>query len=314
MAKHIILVHGRHFKPNANALKRGWIDALTHGVERDCDKRTLNNFKKVKKSMAYYGHLSNAFLSKNPGPGWTKKREENDIADRKIALKDLKQYGSRDFKKIRYKDVKNLSSVVAQALADFVSGPLSFIGVGDYLVGKVAPDMPHYWNKDDPFGSDVRWCITQPLEKALKAGDDVLLIAHSLGTMACYDVLWKFSYYGEYQHIRDKKINTFVTIGSPLADENVKKELKGAELNGKRRFPHNIGKWVNISAHDDYIAHDSEVRNDFKKMVTMKMIGSITDKKVYNMSVRGKHSNPHHGAGYLIHPETIKVVKAWLQK
>ncbi len=46
----------------------------------------------------------------------------------------------------------------------------------------------------------------------------------------------------------------------------------------------------------------------------MKMIGSITDKKIYNMAVRGKHSNPHHGAGYLIHPETIKVVKAWLQK
>lgn len=32
------------------------------------------------------------------------------------------------------------------------------------------------------------------------------------------------------------------------------------------------------------------------------------------LSVRGKESNQHHGAGYLIHPETIKVVKAWLNR
>ena len=181
MSKHIILVHGRHFKPAATQLKRNWVDALEHGIARDYDQRMLAKFKKVKKTLVYYGDLSNAFLGKSSGKIWTKKREAADTADRKLALAALKQYSSRDFNKTNYKKVRNLVDVFKGVAADVFSGPLSLLGIGDEIVGKVAPDMAHYWNPDFQFGSDVRWRLTRVLEKALKAGDDIMLVSHSLG-------------------------------------------------------------------------------------------------------------------------------------
>ena len=35
MAKRIILVHGRGFKPDKAVLERTWAAAITHGLERD---------------------------------------------------------------------------------------------------------------------------------------------------------------------------------------------------------------------------------------------------------------------------------------
>ena len=162
----------------------------------------------------------------------------------------------------------------------------------------VAPDMEHYWNADSQFGSDVRWRLTVELKKAFERGDDILLIAHSLGSIASYDVLWKFSHYAEYKNNKktcDKKINTFITIGCPLGDENVKKQLKGTQAKFERRFPHNIGRWVNFAAEDDYISHDPTMSNDYKQMKKLKLITSITDKKIHNMAVHDGNSNPHQG-------------------
>lgn len=218
MAKHIILIHGRSYKPNAVSLKRNWVGALAYGIERDHGKRALNKFKKARKTMAYYGDLTNTFLGKHTGKRWTKKRE----------------------------------------------------------------------------------------------ADDILLIAHSLGSIVSYDVLWKFSHYGEYQHIRNKGINTLATIGSPLGDEIVKDELKGSNAKFRRRYPQNIGCWINFAAEDDYIAHDPTLANDFKRMVQFGLTSSITDKHIYNMAIRWDNSNPHHGTGYLIHPQMSRITTDWL--
>lgn len=312
MAKHIILVHGRHYKPDRANLKRNWVAALEHGIERDYDKRALNKFKKAKKSMAYYGHLSNQFLGKHTGKRWTKKRDVADVVDRKKALAALKQYGTGEFTKSNYRKIINLDNVVKEAVANVFAGPLSLFGIGDEIVAMVAPDMEHYWNPDAAFGSDVRWQLTRELEKALKADDDILLVSHSLGTVVSYDVLWKFSHYGEYQGLRGKSINTLVTLGSPLGDENVKKQLKGSAATGYRRYPNNIGRWINIAAEDDFISHDPTLASDFKKMVSLGLTSSISDKHIYNMAFRDGHSNPHHGTGYLLHPEMSRVVKSWL--
>ena len=64
--------------------------------------------------------------------------------------------------------------------------------------------------------------MTEPLAKALSQDDDILILSHSLGTVIAYDVLWKFSYCGEWQDIRNKKVSMLVTLGSPLGDEAVK--------------------------------------------------------------------------------------------
>jgi len=316
MSKKIILVHGRSYKPNKKILKRNWIDATQYGINRDFGEKELAKFNQLKPKieMAYYGDLSNDFLSKHGDGLWTEQREKDDIADRKEALLALKKYGARDFTKRNYNKIRDLSDVLKEAAANILSGPLSIFGIGDDLVEMVAPDMGHYWNLDDEFGSNVRWRLTEILTKAMGAGEDILLVAHSLGTIVCYDVLWKISHYGEYKKLREKgyKNITLITIGSPLGDENVKDQLKGADASGYRRYPQNIKRWINFAAEDDFISHDSTVKNDFRDMKKFGLDPNISDKEIYNMSIREGNSNPHHSTGYLIHPKFSQAVVSWL--
>ena len=94
--------------------------------------------------------------------------------------------------------VLNASKIsINTKVADSFGGFLETIGLAEPLIRTFAEDIEHYWNTDSAFGTDVRWRLTKPLLNALKEGDNIFLVSHSLGTMIAYDVLWKFSHYGE---------------------------------------------------------------------------------------------------------------------
>ena len=115
----------------------------------------------------------------------------------------------------------NGQSSMWETFADFAD-LLPLAALSDRIISRKLPDIKQYLNVDEKFGSDVRWRLTEPLAKALRQGDDILILSHRLGTVLAYDVLWKFSYYGEWQDIRNKKVSMLVTLGSPLGDESVK--------------------------------------------------------------------------------------------
>jgi hypothetical protein len=75
---------------------------------------------------------------------------------------------------------------------------------------------------------------------------------------------------------------------------------------------HNISRWANVAAEDDYICYDQEIQNDYQKMCKWGMIDNISDKRIFNLAVRRGKSNPHHSTGYLIHPVVSKSVAGWL--
>ena len=303
--KRIIYVHGRGYKPNKDTLKDNWDEALIAGLQRDYNLSTVQKFKSTKKEMAYYGDLTNIFLKKR------RKLfiydEKNDIIDRSECLNRLKSYSDSDFQNSTYSNLPGKDSI-KKIFAHLTSKPLYMLGLGNFVVGLVAPDMKHYWNPDDKFGSDVRWRLTEVLKDAFDKKDEILLISHSLGTIIAYDVLWKFSYYGEYRDIREDKLHTWITMGSPLGNENAKKKLKGANATGVRKYPINISRWFNVAAEDDYLCHDQRLNNDFEKME----ITTKSDTINYNLAVRHSKSNPHHAVGYLITPEVVKIVANWL--
>ena len=177
----------------------------------------------------------------------------------------------------------------------------------------VAADMRQYWNFDSEFGSNVRATMVGPLKRAMNRGDKIMVVSHSLGTLIAYDTFWKFSRTGEYRpKYSNKKIDAWITLGSPLGDETVKRNLKGAGASGPRRYPGNIKRWENVSAEDDFISHDSKLSNDYKRMFKKGLVDEINDQKIYNLAVRSGSSNPHHGAGYLIHPKVIKLITDWV--
>ena len=215
MAKQLIMVHGRDFKPKEAFLKRNWIDAIKSGIVRDFGDEYGTKFDDINKHMAYYGNLSNKFLYAKG----KKHDETKDNIDRKKALKALKAYQKKDFlKAIGKKNYQQLPgrNFLYEALADTAGELVEFLRLGKPLVSAVAPDMAEYWNDETAFSSNVRWKLTKLLAKALRKDDDVLLIAHSLGSLVAYDVLWTLSHYSEYQDIWDKKLFSFISIGSPL--------------------------------------------------------------------------------------------------
>ncbi|MCG9632378.1 hypothetical protein [Vibrio sp. Isolate30] len=306
MAKKIIFIHGRAQKPDKAPLQALWYDAIEHGLQRDCgDSSSLQAFRNVDKRFVYYGELSNTLL----------KRPTEDPVSRQQALAELKEYQTDQFNEATYDDVSKIG-FLKEALADTFSAILGRMGVAETLVTMVAPDMAHYWNEDTYFGSDVRHRLMVELKEALDNQDDVMIVSHSLGSMISYDVLWKLSHYGEYRHDygADKKVDLLVTLGSPLGDENVKDRLKGSRLKGDKKYPLNIQQWINISAEDDFISHDSEIKNDYKEMLELGLVpGGMKDiYPIYNLNIRNGKSNPHASIGYLIHPEFIAVLDDWL--
>ncbi len=306
MAKKIIFIHGRAQKPDKAPLQALWYDAIEHGLQRDCGgSNALQAFRNADKRFVYYGELSNTLL----------KEPTEDPASRQQALAKLKEYQTHQFDEATYDEVSKMG-FLKEALADIFSAILGRLGAAETLITMVAPDMAHYWNEDTYFGSDVRHRLMVELKEALDNQDDVMIVSHSLGSMISYDVLWKLSHYGEYRHDygADKKVDLLVTLGSPLGDENVKDRLKGSRLKGDKKYPLNIQQWINISAEDDFISHDSEIKNDYKEMLELGLVprGMKDIYPIYNLNIRNGKSNPHASIGYLIHPEFIAVLDEWL--
>jgi hypothetical protein len=173
--------------------------------------------------------------------------------------------------------------------------------------------MREYWNEDSDFATDVRFPMIAPMKEAMDRGDDILVISHSLGSMIAYDTFWKFCRTGEYRPTyTEKKVSLWITLGSPLSDETVKRNLNGSGASGERRYPNNVVEWVNFAAEDDYISHDQVLADDYAEMKQLGLVKSIIDERVYNLAVREGKSNPHNELGYLIHPSVSTRVAEWL--
>ena len=304
MAKTILMIHGRAPKPSESDLKGLWEEALRYGLERDHPDK-LADFGRAHVEFIYYGDLSNEFLDPEHDLG-------RDAASRRITLDELKSYSRDDFDRARYNDLPGKSSL-KEFVADKFAGIFYAIGASDPVIHRVAPDMTEYWNPESEFGTNVRYPMIRPLKEAIDREDNILVIGHSLGSMISYDTFWKFSRTGEYRpDYTDGQIDLFISIGSPLGDETVKSHLKGSNARGARRYPSNIMRWVNIAAEDDFVAHDERIENDYRAMKHYELVDSIEDYRIYNLAVRGGKSNPHHAAGYLIHPVVADTVARWL--
>lgn len=326
MSKQILLVHGRSIKPAENSLRPLWVETLRAGLERDRGDK-VDAFDAATVRMVYYGDLSNKFLhdarpKEYPNPA-AANFDKDLVAGRRMTLDALKQYKADEFSKKTYdrlpkKDAKK------EFFADLLAGPAAALRLGSWAISKVAPDMAEYWSDEREFGSAVRQRMIAPLRQAFDSGQPVCVIAHSLGTLISYDTLWKFSRYGEYRgdltngvnynDVDKYHVDLLMTLGSPLGDETVKSHLKGRASKGAGRYPGNIRRWGNVAAEDDYISHDGTLADDFAEIVGLGLVKhGLHDEHIYNPSVTGDPakpkdhcSNPHHEAGYLIHPQVIR--------
>ena len=312
MGNHIIFVHGRKPKPSLEDLRDLWYDAIRFGLRRDYGDASVEAFDGAAKSFAYYGDLSNELLV----PDAAAREEEMTrlVAQRRITLLALKARRRREFRKRQYNRIRQIRDFLGEAVHYLAMKVVGLLGKSDDvadLIGQDKADLESFWNRTGAFNAGVRRRVGDAIEATLAAGDRVLIVAHSLGTMIVYDALWELSWGSRAGVAGGRQVDTWITLGSPLGADVVKEQLNGWTEAGERKFPSNVDVWLNFSAEDDEIASDEDLGDDFAAM--SELHGTrIEDRRIYSLALRDGKAHPHSGLGYLIHPEFVDAVGRWL--
>jgi hypothetical protein len=169
-----------------------------------------------------------------------------------------------------------------------------------------------YLGDRDGIGSATRALLADVLDRAWRAGERVLLIGHSLGSVIAYDALWELS---RGSQARAGTVDLFVTLGSPLATRFVRHALRGAHEHGATRYPANIRRWVNFAARGDITALYPQLAPVFVEMVARGLVESIQDHVDLDNHFRGPLGlNVHEAYGYLVHARVADTIGAWLEQ
>lgn len=327
--KHLIVIHGRASKPSGSE-KRKLVEAsLRHGIARVSPEgaELLRDPERVRYSFVYYGDISNRELvaarskaredlkgQNDPEYDFLPCEEEGSFDGdlSRLFERDSDAFSS-DHYKAHLKEHKDLRGL--DELASVTSAVASIFGLNDNVVARATPDMGAYL-MTRKVGSEVRERLAAVLKPALLAGDDICLVAHSMGCIVSYDVLWKFSQMSEYREIQEKKgrVKLWLTLGCPLGEPGVRKNLYDSDERDGGKYPKDIiSDWVNIAAVDDFVAHDRDVADDFSEMrEKYRYLESIKDERIYNFWVGTSGTNPHKFYGYLDHPRVATQIADWM--
>ena len=157
--------------------------------------------------------------------------------------------------------------------------------------------------------SQIRTMLKEPLQEAWRAGERIVLIGHSMGSVIAYDTLWELSH--DDQH--SGRIDLFMTLGSPLGSRFINKRLRGRSSHGPHRYPTNIRRWENFSARAEMTALHPELRPYFDEMLDLGILESLTDHSDFYNHFRGDLGlNVHKSYGYLTHSEVAGCLAAWI--
>lgn len=305
----LLLVHGRDFKPGRETYMDISLAALRAGLERDYPEQ-VGAFDHVRKEIAWYGDLSAEVLL----AGGKKYDANLDLGDRRNALNRLREIAPRKRFGIRQYDQLPGKSAVAEFIADVSAPVLGAVGLALPVICSVAKDFGEYLKPASDFGNTVRERVRTALCEMMDRGDRIMLVTHGTGSVIAYDVLWELSHHPDYkEQYGDKKVEFWLTLGSPLGDRAVQKRLLGAKEKTDSRFPSNVISWHNLAAEDDYCCHDNTMADDFKNMLKHRHVSAVHDYRVFNLAVRYGRSNPHSSVGYYIHPRMAKILADWLQ-
>jgi hypothetical protein len=179
----------------------------------------------------------------------------------------------------------------------------------DPAVKSTIRETARYFSNEDNIGQQVRELLKAPLREMFARGERVLVISHSMGSVIAYDSLW------ELTHIEKNpgRVDLFLTIGSPLGMRYTQQRLLGAHEKGARRYPHIIRHWTNMAAQGDLTALDPTLRDDFKAMLELGVVESITDLNggIFNYFRNDRGLNVHRSYGYLVNPRLGEAIAKW---
>jgi hypothetical protein len=126
-------------------------------------------------------------------------------------------------------------------LVSLLQRPLSWIadrsGLDDAVIAAVFRDVAAYLDREP-----VRTAVLNAVLETVPADGEVVLVAHSLGTVVAMDLIEKLP--------PGVAVPLLVTAGSPLGMDSVHKRL----LAGGPKVPARVGTWINAWAAADAVA------------------------------------------------------------
>ncbi len=170
-------------------------------------------------------------------------------------------------------------------------------------------ETQHYFINHGEIADRIREKLKQPLRDMFEQGDRVLLIGHSMGSIIAWDSLWEL-WNGEGN---EDRVDLFLSLGSPLGMQYVRRRLLGARADEAHRYTGNIRRWKNISSVGDLTALDRGVADDYEDMVKRGLTEDILDEyhDVYNYFRNEDGLNVHRSYGYLVNPRVGKAISEW---
>ena len=297
--KIIICIHGLANKPPKEVLERWCRTSIREGFKTIQKKGTPFTLK-----LVYWADLMH---EKPQDMGETDKRKDTYFDDPYLPgnPEDYKTFKPSNMK-------KKVLDKIEKKLDEMYFKEDSFINFDKFaniLVRNLFKDLDLYYHKDCPVtryrGLLARDAIRMRLAEVLRkySKRDILLIAHSMGTIISYDVL--------SQTTPDVSINTLITIGSPLAMPLILKKIlieQGRDFKKEQKpaTPENIVKgWYNFSDLDDPVAINYSLGDDYRPNSNGV---APKDTIIYNNYEINGDRSPHKLYGYLRAPEVARVI------
>lgn len=289
MSKVIIGIHGLGNKPDKDTLGKWWISSIREGLKSIGKYVFPVKFEMVYWADILYDQPLDPYITDKSNPCYLEERYTPSPIN----------FEPRPHK-IRQKVLDLLEKQLDKILLN-EDPSLSLDYVTDIIIHKYFRDLETYYNSDKTsIESHARDQIRNRLYEVLKRNrkNDIMLIAHSMGSIVAYDVLTIFK--------PEFKIKTFVTMGSPLGLPIVMKKIsleQKIELNSgnKLQTPPGVQKaWYNFSDLEDKVALNYNLGDDYDP----NRLGiNAVDFIVNNNYTINEVNNPHKSYGYLRTPE-----------
>ncbi len=172
-------------------------------------------------------------------------------------------------------------------------------------------DSLRYFENRDGVADRIRALLGAELQSAWAAGDRVLLMAHSLGSVIAWDTLWKLGQSTQPGH-SGASVDLFLTLGSPLGTRFIRRRLLGAQAHGAKRYPQGIHRWRNLAALGDLTALGHRFADDYAEMLRLGLVAEITDQINLVNPFRGQEGlNVHKCYGYFVNAVSGAAIAEW---
>lgn len=288
MSAHIVIVHGLSSKPAPDVLFKRFHKHLSEGVGKPIPEDRLH--------LVYWADLMGHL------PDTSDKDEYNENGN------NFRPYSWRErfvallsgkFRDHAIEPLENHISSYLRATKPALPGELADLfpdalrTAARHVYSDLLPDLRKYFIEGQR--QPVKDRLLDKLD-AVPDGAPVCLIGHSMGSIIALDVLLNDA----------RKVDLFVTIGSPLGLHVIQEEI-GVNSGNQRQLTQRMDAWHNFYDRLDIVALDADLNDDYDAV--------ISDEPVRNTFIKKNGDrNPHKSYGYLRNHDVGEIVGSFLDQ